>query len=79
MSTTFARCPLTPEDSDILARTDPECWTRVLDRSESFYMYGVMSSPATTIGAHHIQLATRGIHGEPWHALAAEIIAGVRA
>ena len=73
---TFTRCPHTPEDAAILARTDPECWTRVLDRGESYYMYGVMSSPRPTVRAHQMQLATQGVHGDDWHALAADIVRG---
>lgn len=73
---TFARCEHTPEDAAILARTDPTFWTRVLDRSESYYMFGVMSSPPTTVGAHHIMLASIGVHGDDWHALAADIVRG---
>ncbi len=74
--TAFPRCEHTPEDAAILARTDANWWIRVEDRCESYYMYDVMTSPLATIRAHHIHLATRGVHGADWHALAADIVRG---
>lgn len=74
--TSFPRCELTEEDAAILARTDANWWIRVEDRGESYYMYGVMTSPLATIRAHHIHLATRGVHGDDWQALAADILRG---
>jgi hypothetical protein len=72
----FARCPHTPEDAAILARTDPECWTRVLDRSEGYYMAAVLQCPTDNISTHHLHLATLGVRGDDWHALAADIVRG---